>query len=50
MPQSLAQVYVHIVLSTKNRVPFLSDPAIRKEFFRFSAFWAYVRSLQRKAG
>ena len=28
MPQSLSVVYVHLVFSTKNRRPFLSDPAI----------------------
>jgi putative transposase len=29
MPQSLAQVYLHIVFSTKGRVPSLKDAAIR---------------------
>jgi putative transposase len=28
MPQSLAQVWLHIVFSTKHREPFLSDPVI----------------------
>jgi putative transposase len=30
MPQSLAQIYVHIVFSTKNRQPFLKDSAFRE--------------------
>ena len=29
MPQSLVQIYVHIVFSTKNREPFLTDRAFR---------------------
>ncbi len=29
MPQSLSATYVHIVFSTKNRLPFLSDPELR---------------------
>jgi REP element-mobilizing transposase RayT len=31
MPQSLAQIYVHVVFSTKDRCPYLQDPAIRAE-------------------
>ena len=31
MPQSLAQVYLHIVFSTKNRVPFLKDKKLQEE-------------------
>jgi len=31
MPQSLASVLVHIVFSTKDRVPFLKDEAVRNE-------------------
>lgn len=30
MPQSLVQIYVHIVFSTKNRKPFLKDLAFRE--------------------
>ncbi len=30
MAQSLAQIYVHIVFSTKNRQPFLKDKAFRE--------------------
>ncbi len=31
MPQSLVQVYVHVVFSTKHRTPFLLDRALREE-------------------
>jgi REP element-mobilizing transposase RayT len=34
MPQSLSNVIVHIVFSTKNRVPFLRDPARREAMHR----------------
>ncbi len=30
MPQSLVQIYVHLVFSTKHRQPFLVDPAFRE--------------------
>jgi putative transposase len=29
MPQSLVQLYVHLIFSTKHRQPFLTDPAFR---------------------
>jgi REP element-mobilizing transposase RayT len=29
MPQSLVQIYAHLVFSTKNRAPYLRDPAFR---------------------
>jgi REP element-mobilizing transposase RayT len=35
MPQSLSSVYLHIVFSTKERMPFLSDPQVREEVFAF---------------
>ena len=35
MPQSLVQVYTHIVYSTKDRVPYLENPAHRDELFKF---------------
>jgi len=35
VPQSLAQIYLHVVFSTKNRRPFLVDPEIRDEMHRF---------------
>jgi putative transposase len=31
MPQSLAQVLLHVVFSTKNRAPFLKSPELREE-------------------
>jgi REP-associated tyrosine transposase len=30
MPQSLVQLYVHVVFSTKNRAPFVKDPDFRE--------------------
>src|SRR5262245_23919437 len=30
MPQSLVQIYVHLVFSTKNREPFLQDRVVRE--------------------
>ena len=35
MPQSLAEVYFHIVFSTKDRVPFLRDRTIRNEMHAY---------------
>ena len=35
MPQSLSQIYVHIVFSTKNRQPFLVDQSIREEMQKY---------------
>jgi putative transposase len=34
MPQSLAQVWLHVVFSTKERRPFLQDEAFQVEMFR----------------
>ena len=34
MPQSLAQIWVHMIFSTKDRRPFLEVPAFREEMFR----------------
>ena len=34
MPQSLAQVWVHMIFSTKERQPLLEDAAFREEMFR----------------
>jgi putative transposase len=31
MPQSLAQIYLHLVFSTKERRPFLEDPTLRDQ-------------------
>jgi putative transposase len=35
MPQSLAQVYLHLVFSTKDRYPFLRHEALRDEMHRY---------------
>ncbi|MBO0697675.1 MAG: IS200/IS605 family transposase [Zavarzinella sp.] len=35
MSQSLAQVYLHIVFSTKDRHPFLQDPSTRDEAHKY---------------
>jgi putative transposase len=35
MPQSLVQVYVHIVFSTADRTPFLKDAEIRQNLHRY---------------
>lgn len=35
MPQSLVQIYVHIVFSTKHRQPFLRDAALRSQMHRY---------------
>jgi putative transposase len=37
MPQSLAKVILHIAFSTKNRTPWLRDPAIRAELYGYQA-------------
>jgi len=44
MPQSLAETYFHIVFSTKNRIPFLQDRALRQ------ALHAYLGGACRKLG
>jgi REP element-mobilizing transposase RayT len=35
VPQSLAQIYLHIVFSTKDRRPWLQDPGIRDELHNY---------------
>lgn len=37
MPQSLAQIYLHIVYSTKLRKPYLQDPQLRKDCHAYLA-------------
>lgn len=37
MPQSLVQLYVHVVFSTKHRMPFLQDKAFRDRAFAYLA-------------
>jgi REP element-mobilizing transposase RayT len=38
MPQSLAQVWLHLVFSTKERRPFFQDEAIQSEVYRMLAY------------
>src|SRR5262245_15908422 len=35
MPQSLAQIYLHVVFSTKHRTPFLQDKSLREELHTY---------------
>ena len=35
MPQSLAQIYIHLIFSTKDRAPLLSDPTLRAEMHSY---------------
>ena len=35
MPQSLTALHVHVVFSTRERIPFLADPALRSEMHRY---------------
>jgi len=35
MAQSLAQIYLHLVFSTKDRRPFLKDPALREKMHAY---------------
>ena len=37
MPQSLARVILHVVFSTKNRVPFLKQPELRRRLHAYMA-------------
>src|SRR5688572_19790603 len=37
MPQSLAAVYLHTIFSTKDRSPYLADPALRREMHAYLA-------------
>jgi putative transposase len=37
MPQSLAQVYLHLVYSTKHRQPFLKDRDLREKMHAYLA-------------
>lgn len=37
MPQSLVQVYLHIVFSTKHRQPYLNEIALREKVFAYLA-------------
>ncbi len=35
MPQSLSTVYLHLIFSTKSRVPFLRKPELRAEMHSY---------------
>ena len=35
MPQSLSQIYLHLIFSTKGRRRFLQDPSLRDEMHRY---------------
>ena len=37
MPQSLAQIYLHVVFSTKGRAPFLNDDSLRADVHAYLA-------------
>ena len=37
MPQSLARVWIHLIFSTKNRFPFLSDKVLRADMHAYLA-------------
>ena len=37
MPQSLAQVHLHVIFSTKNHMPFLVDTGLRKRMHAYLA-------------
>ena len=37
MSQSLSQIWVHLIFSTKHRKPFLKDPDIRKQMHNYLA-------------
>ena len=37
MGQSLVQIYVHLIYSTKSRKPFLKDPEFRQKLFAYKA-------------
>ncbi len=37
MPQSLSKIWTHLIFSTKDRYPFLSDPKIRSETHAYLA-------------
>ena len=37
MSQSLSRVWLHLVYSTKNRTPWLRDPAVREDLYAYMA-------------
>jgi hypothetical protein len=38
MPQSLARIYLHIIFSTKERIPFLADKEVRRKTHAYQLF------------
>ncbi len=38
MPQSLAQIWVHVVFSTKDRRPLLENPSFQEQLFRMLSY------------
>jgi hypothetical protein len=39
MAQSLSRLWTHLIFSTKNRFPFLSDKVLRAEMHAYSSSW-----------
>lgn len=39
MSQSLSKMYAHLIFSTKDRYPFLSDKSVRGELHAYMAFY-----------
>ena len=50
MPQSLAQIYVHMVFSTKNRRPWLHSDDLRDQLYAYMTFQDEFRELCRRHG
>ena len=48
MPQSLAQVWLHVIFSTKERRPFFQNSEFREEMFRMLAHLHHCQA--RRAG
>jgi len=44
MPQSHAQVWIHVVFSTKNRIPYFQNKTFRTEMFRMLSY--HVKELK----
>lgn len=51
MPQSLADIWIHLIFSTKHRQPWLEDERIREELFRYmSSICTQMDSIPRIVG
>ncbi len=48
MPQSLTQIYLHIVFSTKDRKPFLTDKDFRGRTYSYLAGLVDIRDAIRQ--